>query len=214
LESSPITAADLSLASHHAKMLLEGSGISEEVARGRRYRTAYDPQRLKELGYSDSQLLAPALEVPLYSLGRYLAGHQIRPDDPRLDENGKPIKYESPAGSNNVLDCHPCNAEKLMDPREPLWITEGSKKADSGASRGLVVISLQGVWGGMRDKGPHPDWSLIPLANRTVYLCFDADVVEKENVQKALSALCEFLWDRRATAYVIPMEDLEELDGD
>jgi hypothetical protein len=214
LESSTATAADLSLAPHHAQMLLKGSGISEEVVRGRPYRTAYEPQRLIELGFSDFQLLAPALEMPLYSLGRDLANHQIRPDEPRLDENGKPIKYETPAGSNNVLDCHPCNAEKLMDPREPLWITEGSKKADSGASRGLVVISLPGVWGWMQDKAPHPDWSRIPLANRTVYLCFDADVVEKENVQKALSSLCEFLWDRRATAYVIPMEDLEELDGD
>ena len=195
-------------------MLLEGSGISEEVARGRRYRTAYDPQKLEELGFSDLQLVTPALVVPQYSLGRDLANHQIRSDDPRLDEDGKPIKYETPAGSSNVLDCHPCNAEKLMDPREPLWITEGAKKADSGASRGLVVISLQGVWGWMKDKAPHPDWSQIPLANRTVYLCFDADVVEKENVQKALSSLSEFLWDRRATAYVIPMEDLEEIDND
>jgi hypothetical protein len=212
LESSSTTTSDL--APHHATMLLEKSGISAEIVRGRHYRTAYTPQELEELGVLDSQQSTPALVVPLYSLGRDLANHQIRPDDPRLDENGKRIKYETPAGSNNVLDCHPCNAEKLMDPREPLWITEGSKKADSGASRGLVVTSLQGVWGWMQDKAPHPDWSLIPLANRTVYLCFDADVVAKENVQKALSALCEFLWDRRATAYVIPMEDLEELDGD
>jgi hypothetical protein len=195
-------------------MLLEESGISEEVVMGRRYRTVYEHQRLQELGFSEFQLATPALVVPLYSLGCDLANHQIRPDDPRLDEDGKPIKYETPAGSSTVLDCHLRNAEKLMDPREPLWITEGSKKADSGASRGLVVISLQGVWGWMQDKAPHPDWSLIPLANRTVYLCFDADVVEKDNVQKALSSLCEFLWDRRATAYVIPMEDLEGLGSD
>jgi hypothetical protein len=94
------------------------------------------------------------------------------------------------------------------------WKNRTHNFRDIDASRGLVVISLPGVWGWMQDKAPHPDWSRIPLANRTVYLCFDADVVEKENVQKALSALCEFLWDRRATAYVIPMEDLEELDGD
>ena len=195
-------------------MLLEESGISEEVVRGRRYRTVYEPQGLEELGFSDYQLVTPTLVVPLYSLGRDLANHQIRPDDPRPDEDGKPIKYETPAGSSNVLDCHPYNADKLMDPREPLWITEGAKKADSGASRGLVVIQLVGVWGWMQDKAPHPNLIQVPLANRTVYLCFDADIVEKESVQKALSALCEFLWDRRAIPYVIPMEDLQEVDSD
>jgi hypothetical protein len=91
LASSIITAADLSLASHHAKMLLEESGIAGEVVRGRGYRTAYEPQRLEELGFLDSQLLTPALEVPLYSLGRYLAGHQIRPDEPRS------MRMESPS---------------------------------------------------------------------------------------------------------------------
>jgi hypothetical protein len=109
-----------------------------------------------------------------------------------------------------VLDCHPYNAEKLMDPREELWITEGCKKADSGASRGLVVLSLQGVWGWMQDKAPHPDWSRIPLANRPVYLAFDADVVIKEQVKEALFRLCKYLWDRRAIPYVIPLEELEE----
>jgi hypothetical protein len=112
-----------------------------------------------------------------------------------------------------VLDCHPSNAERLMDPREDLWITEGCCKSDSGASRGLVVLSVQGVWGWSQDKAPHPDWSRIPLANRTVYLAFDADVVEKEPVRKALYALSEFLLDRRAIPYVVPLEDLEEVDS-
>ncbi len=164
------------------------------------------------MGFSDRQILTPALLVPLYSLGRDLVNHQIRPDHPRLDNDGRPIKYETPVGSNLVLDCHPHNAEKLMDPREELWVTEGCKKSDSGATRGLVVISLQGVWGGMRNKAPHPDWSRIPLANRTVYLAFDADIVEKKPVQDALYALCEFLWDRRAIPYVIPLEELEEVN--
>jgi hypothetical protein len=215
LQTSNSTTADLRLAPHHETMLLGESAICEEIVRGRSYWTADEPRKLKELGYSDSQLLlVPALVIPHYSLGRELANHQIRPDNPRLDEDEKPMKYELPAGSSNVLDCHPCNAERLIDPREPLWITEGAKKADSGASRGLVVLSLIGVWGWMQDKAPHPDWGQIPLATRTVYLCFDADILEKENVQKALYGLCEFLWDRRALPYVIPMEDLQEVDSD
>jgi hypothetical protein len=203
------TAADL-LAPHHAKMLLQGSGISEEVVTTRGYRTVNEPSDLKALGFSGSQLLTPSLVAPLYSVGLELANHQIRPDRPRLDDHGKPIKYETPAGSNLVLDCHPLNAQRLMDPREDLWGTEGTKKADSGASRGLVVVSLQGVWGWMRDRAPHPDWYRIPLRNRRVFLAFDADVVAKEPVQKALHAFSEFLWDRGAFPYVVPMEELEE----
>lgn len=213
MEASASITADL-LAPHHAEMLLRGSSIAEEIVVGRGYRTVDKPQDLKASGFSERQLLTPALEIPLFSLGCEIVNYQIRPDNPRLDEKGKPIKYETPTGSNLVLDCHPCNAEKLMDPREPLWVPEGSKKGDSGASRGLVVISLQGVWGWMQEKAPHPDWSRIPLVNREVYLAFDADIVEKEPVQKALRALCEFLWERRAIPYVIPLEELEELDDD
>jgi putative DNA primase/helicase len=211
--TSASTTADV-LAPHHAQMLLEESGISEEIVVGRGYRTVDEPEDLKASGFSERQLLTPALEIPLFSLGCEIVNYQIRPDNPRLDEKGKPIKYETPAGSNLVLDCHPYNAAKLMDPREELWITEGSKKCDSGASRGLVVLSLQGVWGWMQDKAPHPDWSRIPLANRAVHLAFDADIVEKKHVQDALHALCAFLWDRRAIPYVIPLEELEEFDDD
>lgn len=213
MKTSTATATDL-LAPHHAQMLLEESSISGKVLVERGYRTVSEPRDLTAHGFAANQLLTPALEVPLFSLGREIVNYQIRPDYPRLNEKGKPIKYETPAGSKLVLDCHPFNAEKLMDPREELWITEGCKKGDSGASRNLVVISLQGVWGWMRDKAPHPDWSHIPLANRTVYLCFDADIVVKKSVHKALHSLCGFLWDRRATVYVISLEELEEVNSE
>ncbi len=203
---SPDIAATHALAPHHAAMLEVESSICEKTVAGRGYQTVDEGKELRGLGFADYQLRTPALLVPMYSLGRELVNYQIRPDDPRLDGDGKPIKYETPLGSKLVLDCHPCNATKLMNPHEPLWITEGCRKADSGASRGLVVISLQGVWGWMRDKAPHPDWAKIPLANRTVLLAFDADVVTKEPVQRALCALCEFLWDRRAIPYVVPFE--------
>jgi hypothetical protein len=80
-------------------MLLGESAICEEIVRGRGYWTEDEPRKLKELGYSDSQLLVPSLVIPHYSLGRELANHQIRPDNPRLDEDEKPMKYELPAGS-------------------------------------------------------------------------------------------------------------------
>ena len=121
METSNSTTADLRLSPHHETMLLDESAICEEIVRGRGYWTEDEPRKLKELGYSDSQhLLVPALVIPHYSLGRELANHQIRPDSPRLDEDGDPMKYELPAGSSNVIDCHPCNAERLRGTRASL----------------------------------------------------------------------------------------------
>ncbi len=203
------------LAAHHRQLLREGSGISERIILGRDYRTGKEPKDLRDLGFEGFQCRTPALIIHMYGPDGMLKNSQIRPDDPRMDpKTGRPIRYESPAGSEVVLDCHPFNLERLMDPREPLWITEGIRKGDSGASRDLLVLSLQGVWGWMHDGAPHPDWGLIPLVNRIVYLAFDADITHKENVRQALSALTGFLWERRAYVYVIPLERVRRyVDG-
>ena len=44
------------------------------------------------------------------------------------------------------VDCPPRCRPGLADPAVPLWITEGQKKADALASRGLCAIALLGVW--------------------------------------------------------------------
>lgn len=189
-------------------MLEEESAISPEVVRERGYFSATEPGELRELGFADYQLRVPALVVPMYGPDGSVTNHQIRPDDPRLNNEGKPIKYETPSGSRVVLDCHPSNVEGLKDPREPLWITEGVKKGDSGASRGLLVVALQGVWSWQKGGTPLPEWGQIPLANRTVYVVFDADIAHKPPVRLALAGLVEFLWERGAVAYVVPLEEI------
>ena len=57
----------------------------------------------------------------------------------------RPIKYEMPKDSGIRLDCPPMCQPQLADPRVPLWITEGQKKADALASRGLCAVALLGV---------------------------------------------------------------------
>ena len=51
------------------------------------------------------------------------------------------------------------------DPSRPLFITEGARKADAAAARGLCCLALLGVWGwrgtnGNGGKTALPDWSL------------------------------------------------------
>lgn len=191
-------------------MLEDESAISPELVAKRGYFTATDPEELRELGFADYQLRVPALVVPMYGPEGALASHQIRPDDPRMNDEGKPIKYETPLDSGIVLDCHPTNATRLRDPQVPLWITEGVRKGDSGASRGLVVVALQGVWCWQRKTVPLPEWARIPLANRPVYVAFDADIAHKTPVRQALAGLVEFLWERNALVWVVPLEEIQE----
>ncbi len=131
---------------HHRHALLEESGISLSVVAGRGYCTATTKTELAELGFSGKQRLTPALVVPMYSPAGQLVTHQIRPDAPRTNQDGKAIKYETPAGSPVRLDVHPSQTERVKDASVPLWIIEGVKKADSLASRGQCAVALQGVW--------------------------------------------------------------------
>ena len=129
----------------HKKMLVEESGISLEVVQKRGYRTVETKAELKRLGFSEAQCGVPGLLIPIWGPLGEIVLYQYRPDIPRIRE-GKPVKYEAPSGSRMVLDVHPSMRDKLGDPSVPLWITEGIKKGDALASRGLCAVTLLGVW--------------------------------------------------------------------
>jgi len=151
---------------HHRHALLEESGISPAVVAGRGYRTATTKTELAELGFSGKQRLTPALVVPMYCPAGQLVTHQIRPDAPRENGDGKVIKYETPAGSPVRLDVHPSQTERIRDASVPLWIIEGVKKADSLVSRGQCAVALQGVWCWRGDGVPLADWEDVRLHGR------------------------------------------------
>src|SRR5215204_553838 len=131
------------LSSQHEAMLLPESGISPTVVAERGYFTAKTKMELAKLGFAERQRRAPALVVPMYSPAGELVTYQIRPDAPRENEDGKPIKYETPTGSPIRLDVHPSQTGHIKDAAVPLWITEGVKKADSLVSRGRCAVALQ-----------------------------------------------------------------------
>src|SRR5699024_6946881 len=107
-------------------------------------------------------------------------GYQYRPDSPR-ERSGSPVKYETPTGQRNGIDVPPGVGDQLADLTVPLFITEGTKKADSAAARGLCCIALPGVWSwkGKPGNDPHEstvavgDWHDIGIKGRGVILAFD-----------------------------------------
>jgi hypothetical protein len=182
--------------------LLRASGISPAVATTRGYVSVESAAELKRRGFAPVQQRTPGLLIPIWDVTGHVPLYQLRPDTPRIDEHGRPIKYETPAHGRPAIDVHPMIHEHVRDPNIPLWITEGSRKADAAISRGLCCIALLGVWSwiGTNEKGGRtalPDWREIAL-NRQVRVVFDSDVMLKSEVHRALSEFSEFLKLHRA----------------
>lgn len=111
---------------------------------------------------------------------------QFRPDEPRTDEAGRPVKYIWPKGQSPVLN-------KLRDPGEesPALIVEGTKQALAVASWApdtYAVYGMSGCWG----------WSgqdLSIFENRDVFVALDGDAATNSDVYNAGAALGAALTD-------------------
>lgn len=190
------------LLTQHADMLA-ASGVTPDHARARGYVSVDTKKRLEGLNITRAGRNVPGLLVPSLRPDGSTWGYQYRPDSPRSNGNGKPIKYETPTGQRNGLDVPPGVGDKLDDPGVPLWVTEGAKKADAAALAGLCCVDLPGVWSwvGTNTKGGKvavEDWRDVALNGRRVVLAFDGDVVVKPAVHNALSALARYLASKGA----------------
>jgi hypothetical protein len=181
-------------------MLFEESGIDPEIAAERGYRTVRSRSELSE--YPDWQRRL-GLYVPMLSPDGSSTSSQIRPNTPRR----KGPKYETPAASKMIADVHPRNLEAVRDAGRDLWLTEGCKKGDALASRGLCAISLAGVWnfavGGTKGRQLLPCFDNVALEGRRVFVVFDSDVMTKPEVQEALARLVAALEVRGADVFVV-----------
>ena len=79
-------------------------------------------------------------------------------------------------------------------------------------SAGACCLSLIGVWNwrGRNNEGGKTalaDWEDIALNDRTVWLAFDSDAMEKKQVHAALERLSAFLKRRRARVKIVYIED-------
>lgn len=185
---------------------LRASGIGDALIVERGYESVLGKTRLREAGFAEYQQRYPGLLLPVWSPGGENGLYQYRPDNPRMDKQQKAFKYETPARAGLRLDVPPRCRPALGDPSVPLYITEGIKKGDAGATHGLCVVTLLGVWGfrGRNDMGGigwMADWQFIATNDeRIVNIVFDSDVMVKRSVRAALDLLTEIL--RRKGAHV------------
>jgi hypothetical protein len=203
------------LSQDHKTMLFEESRLSTRVVVKRGYRTLTRKAELERLGFGRSQRRTPTLLVPIWSPAGEIVLYQTRPNEPRIDKHGRPVKYETPGGASMTLDCHPFCRGRLGDPNVPLFVTEGVKKGDSLVSHGLCALALIGVWNfrGTNEWGGKtvlPEWEYVNLSGRKVYVVFDSDVMEKREVHAALSRLKAFLEHRGAEVLLIYLPSAAE----
>jgi putative DNA primase/helicase len=213
------------LSAEHLQVL-QASAIHTDVIKSRGYRTVYHSSDLQALGFDESQCRVPGLLLPLYTTDGHNGLCVYRPDNPLVFEDKtkkknpdgtwhqKILKYEFPKNQSMRLDCPPVCQPRLADPRVPLWITEGQKKADALASLGLCAIALLGVfnWRGTNELGGKTvlaDWECVALKGRDVHIVFDSDIKTNKNIQTALSRLSDWLSNKgaRVTAAYLPSSD-------
>lgn len=197
-----MTGYGMGLHDQHAAMLA-ASAVPPDVAHERGYLSVDTKNRLEKAGFGPRQRNVPGLLIPIHGVGGDVVLHQYRPDRPRVTEAGKPVKYETPAGSRMVLDVPPRAREHLGNPAVPLWITEGARKADAAVAAGLCCVALLGVqnWRGTNVDGGKTVlacWDSVALNGRTVNVAFDSDVMTKKAVRDALVKLGTWLESKGA----------------
>ena len=210
-----------SLLTHHFQQLHDGSGISVDVIKERGYESVLGKKRLAELGLTKAQQRTPGLLCPGWGVDGQQIPPQYKPDHPRLDRRGRAIKYETPEGAANRVDCPPRCQKQLADPSIPLYVSEGKKKADSLVTQGLCTINIPGCWS-WKSKNElkgitiSTDFDRIAFNDRQVYLVPDSDIATIPGVRQACLRLAEHLSRKKAKVSIIylPQEGTQKVGVD
>jgi hypothetical protein len=197
----------------HRTMLEVGSAIAPDIITERGYRSLTSAEAatvLPTLRFSVAQSrLGSGLLFPLTLPDDPAPLYQFRPDRPRPDADGKPIKYELLARTTQRLIVHPRALAALWSGTTPIYVTEGAKKYDALLSRGATPVGGIGVWSftvkrtaAEKKRGTPkvllPDWQSIPLQGRQVIILFDSDAALNTDVDEAEQQLAALLRDQGA----------------
>lgn len=208
-QTAPNSPWPQSLEQRHIDVLRMRS-ITPSVAQARGYYSAStaDLTDLQLQGYP-LEVALPALAIPTWNVAKRECYQILRPDHPRTNKDGDPVKYERPPNSQSMLDVAPAMQQAISDVTVPLHITEGPIKADSLAAQGLCAADIFGCWSfRTRISGSNisvvvSDFLNIPLVGRSVYICFDSDAATNQHVADAEKELARYLSGLGADVYIV-----------
>ncbi|MDD5094302.1 MAG: DUF3854 domain-containing protein [Dehalococcoidia bacterium] len=187
---------------------LQASAIDIDVIRERGYKSILGKAPLDEAGFATYQRRAPGILIPMFAPDGSAVGYQYRPDNPRTNGKGKPIKYETPLDAGVRLDMPRRCQPMAGNPNIPILFTEGLKKGDAIASKGGCAVALLGVYNfrGRNEYGGTTllaDFDSLALKDRDVYIAFDSDASTKPQVLNAEARLAEHLRRKGAGVKII-----------
>ena len=213
------TTAPRTLLAHHREQL-RGSGLTDATIDAAGIHSVIDKAKAAELlHWEGSEGPAPALAFPVFGFDGKIVQTILRPDTPRVREDGSAPKYEVPSGERHRIGFPPPTLvphEQLLDPTKPLILTEGAKKGLSAIQAGVIALAASGVsvWhdaehrrshrGKPNEWSLHPDLAPIPVSGRTVYVGFDGgDTTGNTSVIIAEARLARLLLDAGAIVFLL-----------
>lgn len=174
---------------------------------------SHGPLASLKLNYFDPRDGSPLCDwpkAPPYWRLRYLEqGHDFESQSDK-----KPLRYVQPFDTAPVA-YYPRNQDWtgiLEDSGLPLIITEGELKAAKACKEGFPTIGLGGV-DSFAAKRMGIVWleslKFVNWVGRHVYICYDSDMRQNQNVLAALQRLAEELEQQGAHAHVVILPDLD-----
>jgi uncharacterized protein DUF3854 len=192
-------AYDGSLAPEHLADLRKSTLTDETIAA--QFIRSVRPGLIARLLGFDPPGVVSALLFPFRSPhGGFMDHVRVKVFPPLADAEGHAVKYLQPRRSGVRLYFVAGCLERVLRSNEPLWITEGEKKACCVAQLGFPVVGITGVQG-WHAKGSClllPDFDTIPLAGRVVELLPDSDYQTNPDVERAIRGLGHALAARGA----------------
>ena len=183
---------------HHLTDFLK-SGLTRETLEKARYESV--PEKiiedgLDDLGRKKKKRLCSHWKIPITNpFNRQTYYDRKKLDEPIIQNKGKAnekeIYYVSPAKSAPHLyfSLQVDDWKKILDSNEPIFLTEGEKKADKLIQEGYYAVAISGVWCWSKDHYPIDDMDLICTNKRQIFITFDSDYRTKASVQSALTQL-------------------------
>lgn len=137
---------------------------------------------------------------------------QFKPDKPlKFPNSDKPAKYLSSKAQHDAICLNTGNRrywlEIIQNISIPIFITEGCKKAGAGLTYQYPTLALLGVEMGLDEGNLVSHLEIFAQLGRVIYLCFDADIVRKISVKKALLRLAKVLLEKGCRVYVVLWEE-------
>lgn len=184
------TVYDGNVAPAHRKDLWKSTLTDETIAA--QFIRSVPPRLISQLLGFDPPGVVSALLFPFRSPhGGFMDHVRVTVFPSLTDAEGHAVKYLQPRRSGVRLYFVARCLERVLRSDEPLWITEGEKKACCVAQLGYPVVGITGVQG-WHAKGSClllPDFDAILLRGRVVELLPDSDYQTNPNVERAIRSL-------------------------